>query len=284
MGLKYLISYEEFDKGEGAAELLQRILDDAEFPGQTELVIGNWGDTFEKEGSQTLIDGIIENKDYFSNVEKLFIGDMDYEECEVSWIVQGDYSKLWEAMPQLKELTIKGSEGLELGEICHQSLESLTIICGGLHKSVIKSIQEAKLPNLKKLMLYIGIANYGFNGNSNTIKNLLSKSDFPMLTYLGIVDSEIQDEITKVVLESKYIGQIHTLDLSMGSLTDEGGEMLLKKIPSLPNIKRLDLHYHYLSEKMEKRLKALPIEVDVSERNKPWSYKDRLYYSAMLTE
>ena len=34
---------------------------------------------------------------------------MEYDECEVSWIEQGDYSKLWEAMPQLKQLGIKGS-------------------------------------------------------------------------------------------------------------------------------------------------------------------------------
>ncbi len=282
--MKYSFDYEDYDQGLGAGDLLKTILEDKEFQGQTELVIGNWGSILD-EGCQTLIDGIVENKDYFSKVEKLFIGDMTYEECEVSWIIQGNYSKLWEAMPQLKELIIKGSNDLQLGEICHEGLESLTIICGGLHKSVIQSVQEAKLPNLKKLILYIGIDEYGFDGDINTIKELLSKSDFPSLLYLGIVDSEIQDEITNEVLKSKYISQISTLDLSMGSLTDKGGEMLLEKIPVLPNIKRLDLHYHFLSEDMEKQLSALPIEVDISERNEPWRYKDgQVIYNPMLTE
>ena len=85
-------------------------------------------------------------------------------------------------MPQLKELTIKGSTDLELGEICHEGLESLTIICGGLSRSVLRSIQDAKLPGLKKLLLYIGVEAYGFDGDENTVKELLEKADFPKLT------------------------------------------------------------------------------------------------------
>ncbi len=209
---------------------------------------------------------------------------MDYEECEVSWIIQGDYSKLWAAMPQLKALTIKGSTDLELGEICHEGLESLTIICGGLPVSVLRSIQGAKLPQLKKLLLYIGVEDYGFDGDADTIKELLEKADFPNLTYLGIVDSEIQDDIAKIVLESKFMGQIHTLDLSNGTLTDKGGELLLEQLPSYPNIKKLDVHYHYLSDDMAGKLEGLPIEVDISEKNEPDEYRGEIYMNAMLTE
>ena len=43
---------------------------------------------------------IAEKADRFRHITKLFIGDMDYETCEVSWIIQGDYSRLWKAMPQ----------------------------------------------------------------------------------------------------------------------------------------------------------------------------------------
>lgn len=57
---------------------------------------------------QAILDGIVDNKEKFAHVDSLFVGDMDYEECEVSWILQGNYSALWAAMPQLKSLTIKG--------------------------------------------------------------------------------------------------------------------------------------------------------------------------------
>ncbi|MCI8983751.1 MAG: cytoplasmic protein [Hungatella sp.] len=280
---KYQYDYDDYDEGKGPATMVEEILADPEFPQVTQLIIGSWGSACEDD-CQEILDGIRANKDKFAHVESLFVGDMDYEECEVSWILQGNYSDFWEAMPQLKELTIKGSMDLVLGDIVHQNLEALTIICGGLPVSVIQSIKKAKLPSLKKLVLYIGIENYGFDGNKDTIKALLEESDFPKLEYLGIEDSEIQDELVQVVLESKYMKQLHTLDLANGTLTDKGGELLLGKLPSYPNIKVLDVHYHYMSEEMEEKLKALPIEVDTSESNEPEEYRGEIWMNAMLTE
>ncbi len=263
--------------------MVEEILADPEFPQVTELVIGSWGSACEDD-CQEILDGIIANKERFAHVDSLFIGDMDYEECEVSWILQGNYSALWAAMPQLKELTIKGSMDLELGEICHENLESLAIICGGLPVSVIRSIQKAKLPCLKKLVLYIGIDNYGFDGDADTIRTFLEESDFPKLEYLGIEDSEIQDELAEVVLNSKYMSRIHTLDLANGTLTDRGGQLLLEKIPMYPNIRVLDLHYHYMSDEMGEKLKALPARVDVSDPNEQEEYDGEIWMNAMLTE
>ena len=281
---KFMYSYDEYEEqGKGAETLVEDILADPDFPALRELVIGDWGNSWE-DGCQKILDGIVEQAERFSHIESLFIGDMDYEECEVSWIIQGDYSRLWAAMPQLKELTIKGSTDLELGEICHEGLESLTIICGGLSRSVLNSIQDAKLPGLKKLLLYIGVEAYGFDGDENTVKELLEKADFPKLTYLGIEDSEIQDELAQVVLESKFMGQIETLDLANGTLTDKGGELLLKELPKWPNVKKLDVHYHYMSDEMTGKLEALPLEVDASEGNEDERYNGEIYRNAMLTE
>lgn len=280
----YAYDWEQYqEQKKGPATMIQEILADPELPNLKELIVGSWGWASE-DSCQPLIDGIIEHKDRFSNIESLFLGDMDYEECEVSWIIQGNYSRLWEAMPQLKSLTIKGSTDLELGTICHEDLESLTIICGGLPSTVIKSIETAKLPHLKKLLLYIGVENYGFDGNAETIRTLLSQADFPSLEYLGIADSEIQDELAAVVLDSKYMKQITTLDLSCGSLTDAGGELILQKLPSYPNVKALDLHYHYLSDDMTRKLRRLPVEIDLSEQNSPEEYDGEIWMNAMLTE
>ncbi len=279
----YSISYEEYDDGKGVEDLLKKILDDPDLPDLKELVIGSWGNAWEDD-CQELIDGIVKNAERFSNIESLFFGDMGYEDCEVSWIIQGDYSKLWDALPQLKEFTVKGSMDLDLGKINHENLESLTVICGGLPVSVIESVQNARLPKLKKLMLYIGSDGYGFDGDVDAIKELLAESDFPELTYLGITNSEIQDELIEVVLNSKYMGQISTLDLSMGTLTDKGGSLLLEKIPEWKNIKKLDLHYHFLSDEMAEKLEGLPIEVDVSEGNGLCEDEDYYCMHAMLTE
>ena len=279
----YSYDYEDYENGKKAETMLEEILADPEFPGLEELIIGGWGGEYE-ESCQAILDGIAANVDRFSHITKLFIGDMDYEVCEVSWIMQGNYSNLWKAMPQLKELTIKGSTNLELGVIEHDNLESLTIICGGLGKDVIEEIAKAKLPNLQKLLLYIGIEDYGFDGNAETVRELLSVSDFPRLTYLGITDSEIQDELTEVVLESKYMQQITTLDLSNGTLTDKGGQLLVEKLPECAKLEKLDVHYHYLSDEIVGKLKKLPIAVDVSEQLEAEHWNGELWYNAMLTE
>lgn len=280
----YAYSYDQYEGlDKGPETMIGDILADPDFSGLTEVIIGSWGDSC-GDSCQEIIDGIVANAERFSGVKKLFIGDMDYEECEVSWIDQGNYSKLWAALPNLEELTIKGSVDLELGNVCHEGLKSLTIICGGLPKDVIASIQNAKLPNLEKLLLYIGVDNYGFDGDADTVKELLEKADFPKLTYLGITDSEIQDELVEVVLASKFMNQISTLDLSNGTLTDKGGGLLLEKIPTYPNIKKLDVHYHYMTDEMAKKIEALPIEADVSESNEPDEYDGEIYMNAMLTE
>lgn len=279
----YSYDYDEYEDGKGAKTMVEDILADPEFPDLEELIIGGWGGEFE-DSCQPILKAIAEKSDQFSHITKLFVGDMDFEVCEVSWILQGDYSRIWKAMPQLKELTIKGSTDLALGEIEHENLEALTIICGGLDQDVIAEIETAKLPNLKKLLLYIGVQEYGFNGSADTIRSLLANSDFPQLTYLGIVDSEIQDELTEVVLESKYISQIETLDLSCGTLTDKGAGLLLEKLPGLPNIRKLDVHHHYMSDEMMEKIEKLPMETDVSEQEEADEWNGKLWYNAMLTE
>lgn len=280
----YGYTYEDYEDNDKSAEtLVPDILADPEFPRLEAIEIGSWGSPFE-DSCQSVIDGIIENKEAFSHIKKLEIGIMDYEECEMSWIMQGDYSRFFSALPNLKSLTIQGSTDLELGEICHDNLEELTIICGGLPSSVIESIKKAKLPALKKLELYLGVDNYGFDGDINTIITFLKNSDFPNLKELGLKDSDMQDDVTKAVLESKYIGQLEKLDLSCGTLTDKGGQLLLDTVPQYPNIKGLDLHYHYLSGKMMKKLKNLSIEVDVDEQNEPDEYDGSFYCSPLITE
>ena len=252
-------------------------------PELEEIIIGCWGESWDNS-AQSILDSIVENKEKFTNVKHLFIGDMDYEECEVSWIEQADYSKLWAALPGLEKLTIKGSTNLELGEVKHPNLKSFEIICGGLGESVIQSIAKAELPELRELMLYIGVEDYGFDGDISDIKGLLEKSDFPKLESLGLMDSEIQDEITEEVVKSKYMKQVRKLALSNGTLTDKGGEILLRELPSFPNIKEVDLEYHYLSDKMMKKLKELPIDICLDDPQEEDEYDGEVYRYPMLTE
>lgn len=281
---KYCYEWEDFEEGDKDAKtMIDEILADPELSELEELVIGCWGESWDN-GAQPIIDGIVEHNDKFSQIKSLFIGDMDYEECEVSWIEQADYGKLWAALPNMEKLAIKGSTNLSLGDIQHENLKSLEIICGGLPKEVLAGIRDAKLPALESLSLYIGVEDYGFDGNIEDIANMLMNSDFPNLKTLGIKDSEIQDDVAKVVTKSKYMSQIEVLDLSLGTLTDEGGQVLLDTLPDYENIKEVNLEYHYMSEDMMAKLKALSADVDVSDKQEDDEYDGEIYRYPMLTE
>lgn len=275
---KFSYSLEEEEKN--AQTMLDEILESKRLPNVEELVIGCWGECYD-ESVQVIVDGIVKHKEQFQHIKHLFIGDIGEEECEVSWILQADYSKLWEALPNLQKLTIKGSSGLSLGRIEHNNLKELEIICGGLPKSVIHSISNAILPELTSLNLYMGSREYGFDGDIEDIKELLAHP-FPKLTKLGLVDSEIQDEITAEVVKSPYINQVSELELSMGTLSDKGGRLLLEEVPKHPNITFLDLEYHYMSAKMMLQLLELPIDVNVDEQQEVYGTEG--YWYPMLTE
>lgn len=270
------------DSEKNSEDMIEEILASKRLPNIEELVVGCWGECYE-ESAQAIIDGIVEHKEQFQHIKSLYIGDMEMEECEVSWILQGDYSKLWDALPNLEKLTIKGSSGLVLGSICHEKLKELEIICGGLPKAVIQSIAKAHLPELTSLNLYLGVRDYGFDGGIKDINKLLENT-FPKLTKLGLVDSDMQDKIAEAVVKSSYMKQLTELSLSKGSLTDRGAAFLLEEVPKYPNLTVLDLEYHYMSCQMMIRLLELPIKVNVDGQQESEEYDGEVYNYPMLTE
>ncbi len=98
----------------------------------------------------------------------------------------------------------------------------------------------------------------------------------------------MEDDIAELVFASKYISQIETLSLANGSLTDKGGQLIVDKIKDYPNIKKVDLHYHYMTDdimdKLDDLADDLDIEIDVDEDNEPDEWEDEVYYYPMLTE
>ena len=282
---KYFYTYEDYEDGEkNSLTLAKEILEDSELPSLQEIVVGCWGEAYDKS-IDDLLEEFIKQKEKLQHIESFFIGDMDFEECEVSWIIQGNYENFLKAFPNLKSLKIKGSSELSLGKIDHNNLETLEIICGGLPKEVILQIANANLPALKKLNLYLGVEDYGFDGNIEDIKTLLKADFIPKLEYLGLGDSEIQDEITELVFSLDTLSSLKTLDLSNGTLTDKGGEIILNNISKLKSLEMLNLEYHYLSDDMmEKLKKGLDCNINLDEQQEAEVYKDEVYYYPMLTE
>lgn len=272
--VRLTVGYDDFENGRRMEALIEALANGPESAEVESLIIGDWGNSYEN-GPDAFIRALIERKDAFPKLRKLFIGDMSYEECEVSWIIQTDLAPLAHAFPALTGLTIKGSNSLRLAGLSHPSLEELTIICGGLPKTVLEDIRDAGLPELRKLELYLGVEDYGFDGGIDDVLPFLEAERFPKLTYLGLKDSELQDEIAMAAANASIIDQLHTLDLSMGTLTDKGAAALLAS-EKIKKLSFLDLSYHYMSDDMVRRWEASGLQVDVSEQQEEdeddWRY------------
>jgi len=111
----------------------------------------------------------------------------------------------------------------------------------------------------------------------------MEASLFPNLRYLGLKNSEIQNDIAVLVVGSSVIRQLDTLDMSLGTLTDAGAEALLAS-PELRLLQKIDLHYHYLTPEMEEKLGAALPQADLSDRQEGDEDGDEVYRSVAVSE
>lgn len=256
----------EYDSDGDIVEMFTDLLQQPDSDKLEGLSIGMWADEMYDSPPTEILEALIAAAPQLPSLKALFIGNMGRQENEVSWIVMTDLSPIWTAFPHLEHLRIRGSQGLSLGKIEHAFLQELTIECGGLPRSVLQELAAAKLPNLQHLELFLGEGNYGWDGQVEDVKPLLTPALFPKLKYLGLKDSEIQDEVAELIAKNPaMLEQLETLDLSLGTLSSRGGRALLN-CTSLKKLKSLDLHHHYLTDEVVQLFRQLGIEVDLSEQ------------------
>lgn len=230
------------------------------------LLVGAWFSEVCDEAPHALLARLVEDGASLRRLEGLFVGDIIQEECEISWLHQGDYGPVLRALPQLQHLLVRGGDGLRFTSLEHAGLRSLTVQTGGLPADAVRDIGAAKLPALRTLTLWLGVEDYGGNSTIEDLAPLLAGDRLPALEHLGLQDSQDADAIAEAVARSKVLGRLRGLDLSMGTLTDDGAKALLAA-PALRQLKWLNVRHNYLSAAMAKRLQSLDIEVDVSDRH-----------------
>jgi hypothetical protein len=231
-------------------------------------VVGSWGEVGTGDDSAEVVEALVAARDRLPRLTALFVGDIMMEESEISWIHQSDVSPILSAYPALEHFQVRGGTGLSLGSLRHRALRKLVVESGGLDASVVRQVAAADLPCLEHLELWLGDSGYGANWTLDDLAPLLSGERLPSLKTLALRDSEQADAVAKAVAGSPLLGRLEALDLSLGTLSDEGAEALLAS-RALRSLKRLDLHHHYLSEPTMRRLKDLGIQVDVSEAESP---------------
>lgn len=265
----------DYEGGDAFAERLA-LLTGQEWAGRvTALVLGNWGSAYDSAPPMELILSAVSK---LSSLDALFLGEMTFDECEISWIHQSDITPLLEACPQLATLVVRGSEDLSLKSVRHESLRSLTFQSGGLPADVIRSVADCEFPQLRHLELWVGTDNYGGDSTVEDFAPILAGARLPALTSLGLRNAEIADMIAAAIASAPVIARLEELDLSMGMLTDVGATALLTGQP-LTHLRKLDLHHHFISEPVMQRLSeeltAAGVEVDLSDAGDPEDEDDR---------
>ncbi|WP_033337524.1 STM4015 family protein [Catenuloplanes japonicus] len=258
---------DEYDVGTDEFEVaFEGLVARAGEDGPSALVIGQWGGAFDIGPP---LDLFVRHAPRLSRLRALFLGDLRFEECEISWIQQRDVGPLLTAFPRLERLVVRGATGLELHTpLRHESLRDLEFQTGGLPAHIIRSITTWELPALERLHLWLGVRDYGGDYTLDDLRPLLDAravARWPHLTSLGLCDSTIQDEIAAEVAGAPVVARLRELSLAMGTLGDAGAAALLAGQP-LDHLDLLDLHHHYISEPVARRLvEALPsVRVDLS--------------------
>ncbi|MEU6814187.1 STM4015 family protein [Streptomyces sp. NPDC046860] len=217
------------------------------------LIVGAWTDAYETDSSAATA-ALLAARDRLPALRALFLGDLVMEEAELSWIQQSDVTGLLTGFPELVEFGVRGGTGLEFHALTHSALSKLVVETGGLPAEVVRGVGGSDLPALEHLELWLGDSSYGADSEVSDLEPILSGARLPRLRHLGLRNSEIQDAIAAAVAAAPVVDRLRTLDLSMGTLGDEGAAALLAGRP-LTHLDFLDLHHNYFTEPLRQRLR-----------------------------
>ena len=228
------------------------------------LVLGPWFKEID-EGVDAIVAQLTSASAQLPNLRAIFLGDIVPEECEISWIEQGDITPLLAAFPRLETLVVRGGNGLRFSDLSHAHLRKLVVQSGGLAPETIADLTASSLPSLEHLELWLGDENYGFSSTIDELRPLWSPSRFEALQTLALRNCALADEIAEeLATQPEAVSRLDRLDLSLGTLSDLGAQALYNN-PAVLQLDSLDVRHHYLSDDWMAKLESLPIEVDVSE-------------------
>lgn len=233
------------------AEHFGYFVDNVDTTRVTALLLGCWDEDL-MDSTQAL-DGLVAHAHRFPALRHLFLADVVQEESEISWIDAGDVGLVLDAFPLLEELVVRGSPDLK--PLRHANLRTLRCESGGLPAAFVTALGMCELPALESLELWLGTPDYGGGATPADLAELLSGVRLPALTHLGLMNSDIQDDIAAAVAGAPLTARLTSLDLSMGTLGDAGAEALLAGQP-LTHLERLRIKHHFLSDPTADRLRT----------------------------
>jgi uncharacterized protein (TIGR02996 family) len=188
-------------------------------------------------------------------LNQLYVGAFESEETELNWSSIGTTAPLWRegVVPNLEQLTLR-SGSMDLEGIHAPNMKSLHLITGGFDSKSLEALCAASWPNLHTLELQLGQEH---EIAIDELDAIFEGSHFPALKSLTLSNTMISDEIAAAIVESKIVKQLESLDLTLGTLGDEGAEALIRGKSALAHLKRIDLSENWISKSVCSRLNGI---------------------------
>jgi len=277
------LDYDAHEDGATFTDLYARFIKEPAVGGVEALVIGTWNQAQEGDTAEDVIENLVSTRERLPALKALFLGDITYEENEISWIEQTDVSALFTAFPRLEVLGVRGGNGLSLGRPSHPKLKKLIVEAGGLPRHVVREVCAADLPALEHLELWLGSDNYGGDATLDDLAPILSGRLFPRLTTLALRDCEWADDLAVALVDAPVLARIKSLDLSLGNLGDRGA-LALAAAPVVAGLQSIDIHHHYVSDEAIAKLNALGPRINAEGRKEPDTWDDEEHRYIAVSE
>ena len=201
----------------------------------------------------------------------LHLGDLTDTNVDMAHHVIGDVgAAITKAFPNLETLLLHSGDQSWRGEgqtflasgLDLPRLRTLTIETCAMTTERLAGILAAELPALERLELWFGSRDYDAIYEIGDLGPLLHEADrFPTVRHLGLRNSELADIFAPAIVFSKIAARLETLDLSMGTLTDVGANILVDHASQLRNLTKLDVSQSYVTPAAIDRLRGVFREV-----------------------
>lgn len=173
---------------------------------------------------------------------------------DISWTQFGDLSIANAGLAHIETLAIAAGR-VTLGAIDLPKLRELEIVCGGLPGHVLDSLANANWPMLEDLDVYLGTQEYSGTCTEDGVRALL-RANLPAVRGLAIANCEFGDALAGLVARAPVVKQLCRLDLSRGTMGDDGARVILEHANRFAHLDVLDLTENYLSAEVAREVRS----------------------------
>lgn len=191
-------------------------------------------------------------------LRELVIGDIAH--WDISSTSAGPFAPILNAFPKLQRLTIHAGE-ITIGAFDqHDELRELAVETGG--DGDFAALDGAKLPKLEELELWFGTPRFGGAIDLSNVQMLLTGVNVPKLRHLGLMNAAFTDDIVEALVDAPILKQLASLDLSMGTLSDAGVQIMVAHKQRFVHLEHLNLDDNAMTEASQPLVAGLAKHVE----------------------